>query len=36
VTKANINDTVVKDGIYKVADICTASFQAACTAAGLK
>jgi D-xylose transport system substrate-binding protein len=36
VTKANINDTVVKDGIYKVADICTASFAAACTAAGLK
>jgi D-xylose transport system substrate-binding protein len=36
VTKANINDTVVKDGIYKVTDICTASFQAACTAAGLK
>jgi D-xylose transport system substrate-binding protein len=36
VTKANINDTVVKDGLYKVTDICTASFQAACTAAGLK
>ena len=36
VTKANINDTVVKDGIYKVSDICTASFAAACTAAGLK
>jgi len=36
VTKANINDTVVKDGIYKVTDICTASFAAACTAAGLK
>ncbi len=35
VTKANIKDTVVKDGIYKVTDICTASFQAACTAAGL-
>ncbi|NEA33651.1 sugar ABC transporter substrate-binding protein [Streptomyces sp. SID13031] len=36
VTKANINDTVVKDGIYKVTDICTASFAAACAAAGLK
>jgi D-xylose transport system substrate-binding protein len=35
VTKANIKDTVVKDGIYKVTDICTASFQAACAAAGL-
>ena len=36
VTKANINDTVVKDGIYKVSDICTASFAAACATAGLK
>ncbi|MDX6240191.1 MAG: D-xylose transport system substrate-binding protein [Kribbellaceae bacterium] len=36
VTKTNIMDTVVKDGIYKVTDICTASFQAACAAAGLK
>lgn len=36
VTKANINDTVVKDGIYKVTDICTASFASACSAAGLK
>ncbi|MDX6291187.1 MAG: D-xylose transport system substrate-binding protein [Kribbellaceae bacterium] len=36
VTKTNIQDTVVKDGLYKVTDICTASFQAACTAAGLK
>lgn len=36
VTKANINDTVVKDGIYKVTDICTASFASACAAAGLK
>jgi D-xylose transport system substrate-binding protein len=36
VTKTNINDTVVKDGIYKVTDICTASFATACTAAGLK
>ncbi|MFC6156346.1 substrate-binding domain-containing protein [Kribbella sp. NPDC058693] len=35
VTKANIKDTVVKDNIYKVSDICTAAFAAACTAAGL-
>jgi D-xylose transport system substrate-binding protein len=35
VTKANIKDTVVKDDIYKVTDICTASFATACTAAGL-
>jgi len=36
VTKANIMDTVVKDGVYKVADICTSSVAAACAAAGLK
>ncbi|MFC0628255.1 substrate-binding domain-containing protein [Kribbella deserti] len=36
VTKANIADTVVKDGIYKVSDICTANFATACAAAGLK
>jgi D-xylose transport system substrate-binding protein len=36
VTKANIADTVVKDGIYQVTDICTANFAAACAAAGLK
>ncbi|HET6740185.1 MAG TPA: substrate-binding domain-containing protein [Kribbella sp.] len=35
VTKANIKDTVVKDNIYKISDICTASFAAACSAAGL-
>ncbi|MFD0273157.1 sugar ABC transporter substrate-binding protein [Kitasatospora sp. NPDC127111] len=36
VTKANINDTVIADGLYKAADICTADFAAACTAAGIK
>ncbi|MFF3613319.1 sugar ABC transporter substrate-binding protein [Streptomyces sp. NPDC002580] len=36
VTKANINDTVVKDGLYKVSDICTADYAKACAAAGLK
>ena len=35
VTKANIKDTVVKDGVYKVSDICTGDFAKACTAAGL-
>jgi len=36
VTKANIKDTVVKDGLYTVADICTADFAKACKAAGLQ
>lgn len=36
VTKANIKDTVVKDGVYKVSQICTADFAAACKAAGLQ
>jgi len=35
ITKATVKDTVVKDGVYKVAEICTAEFAAACTAAGL-
>ncbi|MGL5867212.1 MAG: hypothetical protein ACRCYX_15315, partial [Dermatophilaceae bacterium] len=35
VTKANIKDTVVADKFYKVADICTAEYAKACTAAGL-
>ncbi|MGW0876857.1 sugar ABC transporter substrate-binding protein [Streptomyces sp. NPDC002755] len=36
VTKANIKDTVIKDGLYTVADICTAEYAAACKAAGLQ
>ncbi|MEU9131552.1 substrate-binding domain-containing protein [Kitasatospora sp. NPDC048540] len=36
VTKANIKDTVIADGLYKASDICTADFAAACTAAGLQ
>ncbi|MFI6445158.1 sugar ABC transporter substrate-binding protein [Kitasatospora sp. NPDC050543] len=36
VTKANVKDTVIADGLYKPADICTADFAAACTAAGLQ
>lgn len=35
VTKANINDTVIKDGFWTKADICTGSFASACTAAGI-
>jgi D-xylose transport system substrate-binding protein len=34
-TKANINDTVIKDKIYTVAEICTAQYKAACGTAGL-
>ena len=36
VTIDNIQDTVVKDGFYTAADICTADYAAACTAAGIK
>ena len=36
VTKANIKDTVVKDGLYTIPQICSGSFAAACTAAGLQ
>ncbi|WP_443064847.1 sugar ABC transporter substrate-binding protein [Streptomyces sp. NBC_00576] len=35
-TKANIKDTVVKDGLYTVAEICTGEFAAACKTAGLQ
>ncbi|GGZ11386.1 sugar ABC transporter substrate-binding protein [Streptomyces nitrosporeus] len=35
-TKANIMDTVVKDGIWTVDEICTAKYKSACDAAGLK
>jgi len=35
VTKDNINDTVIKDGYWTAAQICTAEFKAACTAAGI-
>jgi len=35
VTKDKIKDSVVKDGIYKTADICSGSVAAACTAAGI-
>ncbi|WKX73070.1 substrate-binding domain-containing protein [Streptomyces sp. XD-27] len=35
-TKDNIKDTVVKDGLWKIDEICTAKFASACAAAGLK
>ena len=34
-TKDNIKDTVVKDGLYKVDEICVGEFAAACKTAGL-
>jgi D-xylose transport system substrate-binding protein len=36
VTKANVNDTVIKDGVYKVADVCGGEHKAGCDAAGIK
>ncbi|KUN04850.1 ABC transporter substrate-binding protein [Streptomyces yokosukanensis] len=35
-TQANIKDTVIKQGYYTVADICTADYKAACDKIGLK
>ncbi|WP_255955973.1 ABC transporter substrate-binding protein [Streptomyces odontomachi] len=35
-TKDNINDTVVKDGIYTVSQICTPKYKSACDKIGLK
>ncbi|MFF4535742.1 substrate-binding domain-containing protein [Streptomyces aureus] len=35
-TKENIKDTVVKDGLYTVQDICTPAYAAACKKAGLQ
>ncbi|MER6071493.1 substrate-binding domain-containing protein [Streptomyces sp. NPDC001817] len=35
-TKSNIRSTVVADGIYTVADICTPKYKAACAVLGLK
>jgi D-xylose transport system substrate-binding protein len=35
-TRANIDETVVADGIYKVSEICTAEFADDCDAIGLK
>lgn len=36
VTKDNIESTIIADGFWKVSDICTADFAAACAAAGIK
>ncbi len=36
VTKANIKDTVIKDKLYTVADICTGDYAKACKTAGLE
>jgi D-xylose transport system substrate-binding protein len=36
VTKANIKDTVIKDGLYSTGQICSAEFAAACKAAGIQ
>ncbi|MFJ2830137.1 sugar ABC transporter substrate-binding protein [Streptomyces sp. NPDC087263] len=36
VTKANIKDTVIADGLWKASDICTADYAAACKAAGIE
>ncbi|MEU2112792.1 substrate-binding domain-containing protein [Streptomyces sp. NPDC019507] len=35
-TKENIKDSVIKDGVYTAAEICTPKFKAACDAIGLK
>ncbi|MGW0364806.1 sugar ABC transporter substrate-binding protein [Streptomyces sp. NPDC002990] len=35
-TKNNIKDTVIKDGVYTADEICTEKYAAACTALGLK
>jgi D-xylose transport system substrate-binding protein len=35
-TRDNIGDTVVTDGIYEVSDICTAKYAAACAEIGLE
>jgi D-xylose transport system substrate-binding protein len=36
VTRANVKDTVVKDGFWKAADICTPELAEACKAAGIQ
>jgi D-xylose transport system substrate-binding protein len=36
VTAENVQDTIVKDGFWKVSEICTGEFQAACSEAGIE
>jgi D-xylose transport system substrate-binding protein len=35
VTKDNVKDTIIKDGYWTAAQVCTAAFKAACQAAGI-
>ena len=35
-TKGNIKDTVIKDNFWKVSEICTSAYAAACKAAGIQ
>jgi D-xylose transport system substrate-binding protein len=36
ITKANVKDTVVKDGFVKPADLCTGAYAKACADAGIQ
>lgn len=36
VTIANINDTVIKDGLYTASQVCTSAYASACSKAGIK
>jgi D-xylose transport system substrate-binding protein len=36
ITKDNVNDTVIKDGFLKAADVCTSAYAAACKDAGIQ
>jgi D-xylose transport system substrate-binding protein len=36
VTAANVQDTIVKDGFWKVSEICTGKYKAACDKNGIK
>src|SRR4051794_14734355 len=36
VTKANVNDTVIKDGYWTAAQVCTGPYAAACKTAGIQ
>src|SRR4051795_7352551 len=36
VTKANVKQTVIKDGFWKAADVCTGAYKQACTSAGIQ
>jgi D-xylose transport system substrate-binding protein len=35
VTKDNVNDTIIKDGYWTAAQVCTAAYKADCEAAGI-